>query len=122
MNEHIKILVVDDELGIRDLLSSELRSHEYHVVTATNGEEAIEKVKKEKFQLVISDVKMPRMGGLEMLEAIKKIDPDIEVIMSTGYGTIETAVSAMKSGAYDFIQKPFKIGRASCRERVCQYV
>ena len=101
-----KILVVDDELGIRDLLSYELSSHGYEVLTAVNGEDALEKIKKEKFNLVISDIKMPRMGGLEMLAAIKKIDPDIEVIMSTGYGTIETAVSAMKMGAYDFVQKP----------------
>jgi signal transduction histidine kinase/CheY-like chemotaxis protein len=105
----VKILVVDDERGIRDLLSLELGSRDYKVSTAANGEEALEKIKNEKFQLVISDIKMPRMGGLEMLEAIKKIDPDIEVIMSTGYGTVETAVSAMKIGAYDFIQKPFNL-------------
>jgi len=104
-----KILVVDDELGIRDMLSYELSSHNYRVVTAVNGEDALEKIRKEKFQLVISDVKMPRMDGMEMLEAIKKIDPDVEVIMSTGFGTIETAVSAMKKGAYDFIQKPFNL-------------
>lgn len=104
-----KILVVDDELGIRDMLSYELSSHNYGVVTAVNGEDALEKIRKEKFHLVISDIKMPRMNGLEMLDAIKKIDPDVEVIMSTGFGTIETAVSAMKKGAYDFIQKPFNI-------------
>ena len=104
-----KILVVDDELGIRDMLSYELSSHDYGVVTAVNGEDALEKLRREKFQLVISDVKMPRMDGMEMLEAIKKLDPDVEVIMSTGFGTIETAVSAMKKGAYDFIQKPFNI-------------
>jgi len=104
-----KILVVDDELGIRDMLSYELSSHDYGVVTAVNGEDALEKLRGEKFQLVISDVKMPRMDGMEMLEAIKKLDPDVEVIMSTGFGTIETAVSAMKKGAYDFVQKPFNI-------------
>ncbi|HAH31447.1 MAG TPA: hypothetical protein DCL44_03930 [Elusimicrobia bacterium] len=109
MKEQIKILVVDDEPGIRDMLSYELCSHDYQVVTAVNGEEALEKVGKEKFDLVISDIKMPRMGGLEMLDAIKKVNPDIEVIMSTGYGTIETAVSAMKKGAYDFVQKPFNL-------------
>jgi signal transduction histidine kinase/CheY-like chemotaxis protein len=109
MKEQPKVLIVDDEPGIRDLLSYELCSHEYKVATAVNGEDALEKIKKEKFDIVISDIKMPRMGGLEMLEAIKKINPDIEVIMSTGYGTIETAVSAMKMGAYDFVQKPFNL-------------
>ena len=109
MKERAKILVVDDEPGIRDLLSYELCFHDYQVVTAVNGEEALEKVRKEKFDLVISDIKMPRMGGIEMLDAIKKINPDIEVIMSTGYGTIETAVNAMKMGAYDFVQKPFNL-------------
>lgn len=109
MDTPAKILVVDDELGIRDMLSYELASHNYRVVTAVNGADALEKIRKEKFQLVISDIKMPRMDGMEMLEAIKKIDPDVEVIMSTGFGTIETAVSAMKKGAYDFIQKPFNL-------------
>lgn len=109
MKGQTKILVVDDEPGIRDLLSYELGSRGYKAATAVNGEDALEKIKKEKFHLVISDVKMPRMGGLEMLEAVKKLDPGIEVIMSTGYGTIETAVTAMKMGAYDFVQKPFDL-------------
>lgn len=102
-----KILVVDDEEGIRDLLTYELSSQGYQVVTAADGEEAVKKVRRESFNVVISDVKMPKMDGLETLAEIKKIDPDIEVIMATGYGTIETAVNAMKAGAYDFVQKPF---------------
>ena len=109
MKGDIKILVVDDELGIRDLLSSELSARDYLVVTAADGAEAVERVKNEKFNLVISDVMMPRMNGLELLDALKKLDPDIEVIVSTGYGTIQTAVNAMKKGAYDFIQKPFNL-------------
>lgn len=110
MSDAIKILVVDDELGIRQLLSSELASRHFQVATATDGREALDKAAKEKFHLVISDVNMPKMNGLEMLDAIKKIDPDVEVIMSTAYGTIETAVTAMKRGAYDFVQKPFDLG------------
>lgn len=109
MKDIIKILVVDDELGIRDMLSFELSAQNFQVATASNGKEAVDKVKNEKFHLVISDVKMPLMDGLEMLDAIKKLDPDMEVIMSTGYGTIETAVIAMKRGAYDFVQKPFNL-------------
>ena len=107
MEKPTKILVVDDEPGMRDLLTYELSALAYHVVTAADGEEALEKIRGEKFDLVISDVKMPCLGGLEMLEAIRKTDPDIEVIMTTGYGTIEMAVRAMKKGAYDFVQKPF---------------
>lgn len=104
-----KILVIDDEQGIRDLLSYELGAQGYGVVTACNGEEGIEKLKRDKFHLVISDVKMPKMDGVKTLEAIKRIDPDIEVIMATGFGNIEIAVAAMKKGAYDFIQKPFNL-------------
>ncbi|HAF95329.1 MAG TPA: hypothetical protein DER10_00205 [Elusimicrobia bacterium] len=109
MKEQITILVVDDDPEIQDLLTNELCSRGYKVVTAYNGEEALEKFKKGKFSLVISDIKMPRLGGLGLLAAIKKINPEVEVIMSTGYATIETAVSAMKKGAYDFVQKPFNL-------------
>ena len=104
-----KILIIDDEPGIRNLLSYELGLQGYSVTTAPNGEEGIELVKKDKFNLLLSDVKMPRMDGIQVLEAAKKIDPDIEVIMITGFGTIGTAVDAIKKGAYDFVQKPFNL-------------
>ncbi len=104
-----RILAVDDEKGLRDLLSYELGSRGYLVVTAADGFEAVEKVKQERFDLVISDIMMPRMDGVQALGEIKKIDPELEVIMATGFGTIETAVQAMKKGAYDFIQKPYGI-------------
>ena len=109
----IRILVVDDEQGIRDLLSFELGSQGYSIVTASDGLEAVEKVRSGKFHLVISDLKMPKMGGVETLEEIKKIDPGVEVIMATGFGTIEIAVDSMKKGAYDFIQKPYNIAEIS---------
>ncbi len=105
----IRVLVVDDEPGMRDLLSYELGSQGYQVVTANDGMEAISVVRSQPIDLVISDIKMPRMDGVTALEEIKKINPNIEVIMATGYGTIETAVSAMKKGAYDFIQKPYNV-------------
>jgi len=105
----VNILVIDDEQGIRDLLSVELGSHGYQVVVAGNGEEALDTIRRRHFDLVITDVKMPKLGGLETLEAIKEIDPDTEVILATGFGTIDTAVAAMKKGAYDFIQKPFNL-------------
>lgn len=106
---NIRILVVDDEQGLRDLLSYELGIMGFMVQTASDGVEAVEMVEKQKFDLVISDIKMPRMDGLAALEQIKKIDPNIEVIMATGFGTIDMAVRAMKKGAYDFIQKPYNL-------------
>ncbi|MBN1621972.1 MAG: response regulator [Endomicrobiales bacterium] len=107
--EDLKILIIDDEKGIRDLLNYELGSQGYTVLSAKDGDEGLEMLKQNNIQLVISDVKMPKMDGIRMLEEAKKINPDIEVIMATGYGTIETAVQSMKIGAYDFIQKPFNI-------------
>lgn len=104
-----KILVVDDEPGMREMLAFELGLRGYDITTAADGAQALDLLRKEKFQLVISDVMMPRMNGLKMLEEIKLTDPDIEVIISTGYGSVETAVCAMKTGAYDFIQKPFNV-------------
>ncbi|HMU95651.1 MAG TPA: response regulator [Elusimicrobiota bacterium] len=103
------ILVVDDEPGFRALLSMELTKRGHRVVTAENGRDALEQCRRNEFQLVISDVKMPKMGGLEFLEALKKDSPSTEFIITTGYGTVETAVAAMKKGAYDFIQKPYNL-------------
>jgi len=104
-----RILIIDDEPGYRALLSQELGKIGYQVMTATNGEEGLEKIRQGKFELAISDIKMPKMDGIEFLETVKKEHPDIEVIMGTGFGTVEMAVSAMKKGAYDFIQKPFNL-------------
>ncbi len=109
----IRVLVVDDEQGMRDLLSFELGSQGYQVITANDGVDALEKIRGNKFHLVITDLKMPKMGGMETLEEIKKIDPGIEVIMATGFGTIEVAVDSMKKGAYDFVQKPYNIHEIS---------
>ncbi|MBI4971687.1 MAG: response regulator [Candidatus Omnitrophica bacterium] len=105
----IHVLVVDDEAGIRDFLSMELAGQGYQISTAHNGTEAMEKIKKDHFRLVISDVRMPKVDGIQVLEAIKKIDPDTEVIMMTAYGDVEVAIKAMKKGAYDFVQKPFNL-------------
>lgn len=104
-----KILVIDDEQGIRDLLSYGLKSCGYIVATACNGEEGIKEIEKQRYDIVISDIKMPKVGGIEALEMIKNIDPSIEVIMTTGFGTIDLAVESMKKGAYDFITKPYNL-------------
>lgn len=109
MKERVSVLVVDDEKGFRDLLSYELSAHGYRVVTAVNGKHALSRMRESKFQLVICDIKMPKLGGIETLEAIKKMDPDVEVIMATGYGALETAVAAMKNGACDYLGKPINL-------------
>ncbi|MFA6003260.1 MAG: ATP-binding protein [Elusimicrobiota bacterium] len=109
MPQDAGIIVVDDERGIRDLLSYELSSRGYRIATASNGSEALRLLSGGDFQLVISDVRMPKMDGLAFLEAVKSTTPNIEVIIMTGFATVELAVDAMKNGAYDFIQKPFNL-------------
>ncbi len=109
MVANAKILVVDDEQGIRDLLGFELKSQGHEIITASSGEEAIEKVKGDPVAIVITDVKMPTMDGVTLLQEIKKTNSEIEVIMMTGFSTLETAVQSLRAGAFDFIHKPFNI-------------
>jgi len=104
-----KILVVDDEQSMRDFLSIMLKKDGYDVVAAENGGDALKAVQAEIFDLVISDVKMPGMDGIDMLKAVKDVSPETVVVMITAYATAETAVEAMKLGAYDYITKPFKV-------------
>lgn len=107
-----KILVVDDEESIREFFQIMLKREGYEVLTASNGREALEFLKKEgpsAVDLVISDIQMPEMSGMELLTTIKETDPELMFIMITAFGSTETAVEAMKLGAYDYVQKPFKI-------------
>lgn len=104
-----RVLVVDDEPGMRDFLVYELQEEGYQTAFACDGEDAIERIKKEDFQVVITDMKMPKMDGLELLEAAKKINPYLEFIVVTGYAHVENAVMAMKKGAYDLLQKPYEL-------------
>ena len=101
------ILVVDDELKMRRVLQIALEEEGYSVGEAKNGQEAIKMVGKATFHLVLADVKMPVMDGMELLERIKKLDERLPVIMMSAYGTVATAVKAMKQGAFDYILKPF---------------
>lgn len=104
-----KILVVDDEQSMRDILSIMLKREGYHVATASDGEEAIRLVNREIFDLAITDVKMPRLSGLEFLRVIKEVAPQTIVLMITAFASTESAVEAMKEGAYDYLTKPFKV-------------
>lgn len=112
------ILVVDDEKNIRLTLSQTLESLDLPVRTAVNGEEALKKMKEEAFGLLLLDLKMPGMDGMEVLRRIRRTWPKVRVIIITAHGTIESAVEAMKLGAVDFVQKPFTPGEI--RELVTQ--
>ena len=107
-SQDYKILVVDDERDIRDGSERILTRKGYKVTTASNGEEALRYVEETQFAIVLLDLKMPGMDGLEVLRQIRETHPDTLVIVITGYATIETAIEAMKRGAYDFMPKPFK--------------
>jgi two-component system sensor histidine kinase/response regulator len=101
------ILVIDDEEAMRDSCRQVLSKDGYVIKTAENGQSGLQKIKEVKPDLVLIDLKMPGMGGMELLEKIDQIDPEIISIVITGYATIESAVEAMKLNAYDFLSKPF---------------
>ncbi len=102
------ILIVDDEKNIRLTLSQALETLGAEIDTAANGEEALTKLKEKGFGLILLDIRMPGMDGMEVLRRVREIRPDIRIIMITAYGTVESAVEAMKLGAVDFLQKPFE--------------
>ncbi len=104
--ETARILVVDDEPSILRLLQEALTQWGYQVKCAASGTEAVEAVRAEMFDAVITDIRMPEMSGLELLKEIKRHDESIEVVMMTGYPTIASAVEALKEGAYDYLSKP----------------
>ncbi len=104
-----RILVVDDEESIREFLDIMLRKEGYDVACVADGQEAIDLLKKKSFDMVISDLQMPRITGIELLKHINDNYPGLLFMMITAFGTTETAVEAMKMGAYDYITKPFKI-------------
>ena len=105
------ILVIDDEKSIRNTLQEILEYENHKVELATNGPEGIELVEKNEFDVVLCDIKMPEMDGIEVLERIIEKSHDIPVIMISGHGNIDTAVEAIKKGAYDFIEKPLDLNR-----------
>ncbi|MBK8515520.1 MAG: sigma-54-dependent Fis family transcriptional regulator [Saprospiraceae bacterium] len=106
-----KILIVDDDKSIRKTLRDILEFEKYDIEEAVDGVECIVKIKQSSYDVIILDVKMPRMDGMEAIEKIQNISPDTPVVMISGHGNIDTAVEAVKKGAFDFIQKPPDLNR-----------
>ena len=107
MVEKARIMVVDDEEGMCEFLHYLLEGEGYEVEHLNRAEEALTRLEEKSFHLVLADIKMPGIDGLEMLRRIKESDQDIAVIMMTGYGSLETAIKAIKYDCYDYILKPF---------------
>jgi two-component system response regulator PilR (NtrC family) len=103
------ILLVDDDQSMREVLEVLLRRHKFRVTAVSGGQEACDLLEEREFDLVITDLKMPRVGGMDVLAKIKQLHPQTEVVVVTAYATTETAVEAMKLGAYDYLTKPYKV-------------
>ena len=103
------VLVVDDEQDVRETLETVLQKLDYNPLVASNGDEALEVIKSRKVDVVLSDLYMPGMNGIELLKRVKTEDKNIVFLMITAHPTIETAVDAIKKGAYDYLTKPFHI-------------
>jgi DNA-binding NtrC family response regulator len=106
-NDRTRILVVDDEEIVRESLGGWLEKDGYTVTLAPDGPTAVEKLKAERWSIVVADLKMPGMDGLQVLDEAKKLQPDVAFVIMTAYATVDTAVAAMKKGAYDYLVKPF---------------
>ncbi|MBI5537075.1 MAG: response regulator [Deltaproteobacteria bacterium] len=109
LEDRPRVLIVDDEKFIRDILADFLGMEGYVVRTAQDGVAALQEIAQTRYDLIISDLKMPRMGGIELLEEVARADPSVLTVIMTGFGTVETAIDAMKRGAYDYVLKPFKV-------------
>lgn len=106
ISNEMKVLVIDDEKGTRDMLYYELQAEGYEVTTAEDGYKALEMIKGTLYNIVMVDLKMPGLNGLQILQKIKEHNPETEVIIVTGYGSFESAIQAMNEGAFTYIQKP----------------
>ena len=123
--DKLRVLVVDDETSVRTLLSEVLQGQGYEVIVASSGEEAVELARKIPFEIVITDMRMPGISGVEVIQHVKNINSECCVIVITAYASVESAVEAIRRGAYDYITKPFNIAtmriivdRAAERQRL----
>ncbi len=110
-----KVLVVDDDSLMKDFLQEALVRSDYSVDLASTGEEALKKIKDKDYDIILSDIRMPNMSGMELLKATREYLPDAKVVMMTAYGTVENAVEAMKLGAFDYVMKPFSADEIELR-------
>src|SRR3989338_2632083 len=127
--DKLRVLIVDDETSVRTLLSEVLQGQGYEVVVASSGEEAVELARKSPFEIVITDMRMPGISGVEVIQHVKNINSDCCVIVITAYASVESAVEAIRRGSYDYITKPFNIAtmriivdRAAERQRLLKDV
>jgi DNA-binding NtrC family response regulator len=104
-----RILLVDDEERFRTTLAKRLGERELDVATVGSGMEAIQEIQRKLYDVIILDIKMPGLSGIEALAEIKKLDPGIEIILLTGHGSMDTAIDGMRKGAYDYLLKPCDI-------------
>lgn len=104
-----KILIIDDEKDTCDIIGEIMIDEGYQVFTALSGQSALRIVKKNRPDLILLDIKMPKMDGVEVLRRVKKIDKDVVVVMMTAYGALDTAKEAMRLGANDYVTKPFDV-------------
>src|SRR3954468_24062723 len=102
-----KVLVVDDEANLRKVLAAMLRRDGYDVTVAMDGEQGLAEFHKNGADIIVTDLVMPKVGGMEVLSAVKSANPDVPVIIITALGTVDSAVEAIKAGAFDYITKPF---------------
>ncbi len=105
----VRILIVDDDKAVAEILGDLLSGPDRSVDVCHDGKEALERIEAKSYDLIIVDLVMPRVGGIEVLAYAKKVRPDTIVIIVTGYASLETAIAAIKEGAYDYISKPYKL-------------
>src|SRR4030066_583124 len=109
MNNRIKMLIVDDEkITLRNLMQA-MKKEGYESIGTNSGANALKHLEEQEFDIVLTDVRMEKVDGMQILKKCRQLYPDAEVIMMTGYATLQTAVGAIKQGAYDYISKPFKL-------------
>ena len=109
--KNFKVLFIDDDEQILSIVEQFITRWGYDVTTASDGRDAVEAVQNKHYNVVFTDLIMPDMGGMEILKQVKELSPETEVIIVSGYGTIESAIEAMKLGSYDFLQKPINFDR-----------
>jgi two-component system response regulator PilR (NtrC family) len=113
------ILVVDDEKSLREFLTIMLENEGYEVVSADSGQKAVALIEENVFDLVITDIRMRQSNDIDVLKAVNQVSPQTPVVMMTAYASAETAVEAVKIGAYDYISRPFKVDDLQIAEAQC---